>query len=72
MSFDECHGSFRQVRSALSRLPSPVFLPREEKIASPRGMPFSLALSRQTLLTLPPYFLLSLLLGKLWIMDFEF
>ena len=36
------------------------FLPREGKNASPRGMPFSLALPQPTLLTLPPYFLLSL------------
>ena len=32
----------------------PRFLPREEKNASPREMPFSLTLPQQVLLTLPP------------------
>ena len=48
------------LRSASPRLSSPVFLPREEKNASPRVRRFSLATPAHSLLTLPPYFLLSL------------
>ena len=48
------------LRPASPRLSSPVFLPREEKNASPRVRRFSLATPAHSLLTLPPYFLLSL------------
>ena len=48
------------LRPASPRLSSPVFLPREEKNASPRVRRFSLATPAHSLLTLPPYHLLSL------------
>ena len=53
-------GQSGRLRSDLVGSPPLIFLPREGKNAPPRGMPVSLALPQPTLLTLPPYFLLSL------------